>query len=426
MPLVPSSADGKAPPEQHVSVSLVETCSEKTLPQSTNMPILNPCLAFIQHLMRSRDKTFIQDAVCSRFSLFAIMVARETLYIYSSPQEKYVYRGPNKVTNVRDRSIHAFGGLYSKFIELDALETAPVIACPSVDLGLLISFNDEPVIADSRFRRIENEIEELKRTFHAYTAIVQSSSPSPHVDPASSIQPSTRSRLVSESFKRRRTEDGVVSSTPSESEDSVSETEQDSGYRLPHDQRKKQDRKTYSEKVKELPVNYGKPSYGTNRKPNRPQATWGKGSSLNTNHLSGAPPEIFMFRCGLQVEEENVKEHFKALNIDLIKVCKMTSHPEARTHSFCLTPSKTEDFNKIMTGDFTPPFVGVRKFTTRRNNIRPESKNTLVSDFLRENPEVSIQGKSNERESAASMGGNTGSAGGYSAGSNPQPNDGGK
>lgn len=362
------------------------------------LPILNSCLALTKHLMAAKDKSYIQDAVVSRFSLEVVMVARETLHTHCSPKEKYAYRGPNKVVNVRDRSIHAFDGIYSKCVELDALNRMPVIACPSEDLGILLSFNNDPIVVDARFRQIENEISELKRTFHQYTDVVRSNNPLPTVDQASSIPPATRRRLVSESNKRRRTDNGV---------EYLSESEDDE-FKLPRDQVKKLERRTYSDRLKDAPPNSDRQLSLANKKPNRPPATWGKAKSLNNSHLSGSPPEIFMFKCRLNVEEENVKEHFKALEIDLPEVCKMTKHAEARSHSFKLTVATAEDYEKILTGNYTPPYVGVRRFIPAKRIINKENSNSqsgvttqAINDFLSESPPRFMQTSTVEKSDPA-------------------------
>lgn len=344
--------------------------------------------------MAAKNKTYIQDAVVSRFTLDALMVAREILHTHCSPKEKYAYRGPNRVVNVRDRSIHAFDGIYTKCVELDALKKMPVIACPSDDLGMLLSFNNDPVIVDSRFSKIESEIAELKRTFHRYTEVITSSNPFPTIEQAALIQPtippsippSTRRRLVSQSNKRMRTDEGVPNVEHSESEDSMNETEDESAFQLPRDQAKKLARRAYSDRLKAAPPTGTIAKQPSNKKPNRLPATWGKANAQSTNHLRGSPPQIFMFNCRLEIEEENVKDHFKATHIELSKVCKMTKHAEARTHSFCITVSSPEDYDKIMTGDFTPSYVGVRRFIPARrvNNQNTNATSKVINDFLTE------------------------------------------
>ena len=99
--------------------------------EAKDATILNPCLALSKHLMSYREKSHIQNVICSRFSLDALKEAREIIYTYSEPGKPYAYRGPYKVVNVRDKSTAAFEDIFSKLSELDAKGKMPIIACPS-------------------------------------------------------------------------------------------------------------------------------------------------------------------------------------------------------------------------------------------------------------------------------------------------------
>lgn len=340
------------------------------------IPILNSCLALTRHLMNARNKTYVENAVLDRFSVEALMVAREVLFTRTAPKDRYSYRGPNNTPNPRDRALHAFDGIYKKFVELDALNTCPVIACKSDDLGMLLTFNNDAVLVENRFRKMETEMSELKRTFLAYTEVISSGNNFPTMEPLSSIHPTTRRRLGSES-KKRRLDNGVEHTATglSESDDSSVDDDAQSQYQLPKDQVKRLTRRSYSDKAKQgPPSNVRKPS---NRNTNKPTATWGKASNgVNTNRLSGSPPEIFMFNCKLNTEEVKVKEHFEALGVGVQKVEKMTKFAEARSLSFRLMVSTQDDFEKIMSGEFTPQNVGVRRFIPARRSNTKESNFT--------------------------------------------------
>ena len=352
------------------------------------LPILNSCLTFIKYLMASKDKNYIQDAVVSRFSLEAVMTAREELYKCCCPMDRYAYRGPNKVINVRDRSIHAFEGIYTKLIEVDALNVMPVIACPSEDLGMLLRFNSDSLIIDTRFQKLESEISDLKPTFHRYTEVVASSNQYPTPDQASAIPPVTRRRLGSESFKRRRMENGVkqTGSSDVESEGSANEDEQEEQFHLPREQARQVARRSYSDKVKaysQQPAT-NRPQQAATNKPKRRPAIWGKATVTN-GQLSGNPPEIMMFNCRLRCKEEHVMDHFKALGIDLVKASNMTTYADARTRSFRLTVSSISDYDKIMTGELTDQCVGVRRFIPKAQSFnKPNDLAIAVTQFLNE------------------------------------------
>lgn len=344
--------------------------------EAKDATILNPCLALMKHLMSCRDKTHIQNVICSRFSLDALKVAREIIYAYSEPNERYVYRGPNKVVNVRDKSIHAFEGIFSKLSDLDAKGKIPIIACPSEDMGMLLSLHNDPVAVDDRFRALEKEVRDMKKLVHEFTASCRDSNEYPPLPTASGIQPATRSRLLSESNKRRRTEDGEMPGS-----DSESESQMDGEFSLPRQQQKKLIRRSYRNQLNNgVSVAESQDPTGNQRKSTRPKATWGKPNTVPSTHLSGPPPEIFMMNCRKQVGVENVKQHFESHNITLADV-KLRSHEEARKNSFILTVSSRDDYNKIMSGDLIPEDVGVRQYFKKRFN--PTEGSNQVTDFLR-------------------------------------------
>ena len=110
---------------------------------------------------------------------------------------------------------------------------------------------------------------------------------------------------------------------------------------------------------------------------------WGKSTNVTSEHLSGPPPEIFMVNCRTTIQEENVKEHFSSLKVDVLEV-KKKSHENARKNSFVITPATREDYDKIMSGDYLPRDVGVRQFFRRRYQATEASK--AVTDFLQSSP----------------------------------------
>ena len=357
------------------------------LADSTNSPgeakdatILDPCLALMKHLMSCRNQTHIQNVICSRFSLDALMKAREIIFTYSEPNERYVYRGPNKVVNVRDRSTHAFEGIFSKLSELDAKGKMPIIACTSEDMGLLLSLHNDPVAVDDRFRAVEKEVRDMKQLVHELTASLQTRFRDDYPLPsASAIQPATRERLLSDSNKRRRTEGGQVPGSDSEGESQL-----DEDFVLPRHQQKKAQRLYSQQLTKRSLVAEPQDPRGNLKKSTRPKATWGKSSTAPSDHLSGPPPEIFMMNCKKQVTAENVKQHFEVHKITLVDV-KLSSHGDARKHSFILTVSSRDDYTKIMSGDLIPQDVGVRQYFQRRFNPADSSNqvnSNQVNEFL--------------------------------------------
>ena len=209
------------------------------------------------------------------------------------------------------------------------------------------------------------------QTHKNYAAVVGGSA----WPPISSIQPTTRSRLLSESNKRRRTDEGDVPGSDTEVESLTDDVQT----------------KDRSRRWEEVP--YKKPSRNATgksrevhsdvKKPNRPKATWGKSKVPASDDLSGPPPEIFMMNCRKIIEKENVIRHFESHGITLVEV-KKASHSEARRNSFILTVNDRNDYNKILSGDLIPQDVGVRSYVPRPRNRNPDSGlNKDVNDFLR-------------------------------------------
>ena len=320
--------------------------------QPKGVVILNASLALIKHLMSCRDKDYIQNAICSRFSVEALKEACEVIYTYSEPNESYGYRGPNKVVNVRDRSIHAFDGIYLKLTELDAKGESPHIACPSDQMAMILSLHNDPVAVDDRFRSLERDVSKIMKMVEGHSMSF------PPLAPPSAIQPATRERLNSESsLKRKPNDDGDVASEESESEAAGD------GFTVQSYHAKKRARKTYSDQVK-APV---KPSQQAvdRKKSQKSKAVWGKSSSVTTEHLSGPPPQVFLVNCRPEIEEENVKKHFQSFGISLVDV-KLRSHHNARKKSFVLTVGKRKDFDQILSGDLLPEDIGVRQYWNRQ------------------------------------------------------------
>jgi hypothetical protein len=342
-------------------------------------PILNACLALTKHLMSCRPKSHIQGVICSRFNLDALKEARKIICTYNNT-EPYAYRGPNKVPNIRDKSIHAFDGIFDKLMELDANDIMPTIACPSEDMGLLLSLHNDPIKVDDRFRSLEEDIRGLRHTLQTVMRSVSSNPDHPTLQQASAIQPNMRARLNSESSKRRRTEEGEVAGSESDSE-----LQMEGEFTLPPAQLKRLNRRTYSGQVRNgsTSAEKDKPT-GADKKTSRPKAIWGKSDTVTKEHLSGPPPEIFMMNCSLHIKEENVKQHFVSLGINVLEVEKK-SHEKARKNSFVITPSAREDYDKIMSGDHLPRDVGVRQYFRRR--YQPTTVTSkAVSDFLVSSP----------------------------------------
>ena len=365
--------EGTVPPT-HCSVF---NLTEKTSDQPGNTPILNAVLALMKYLRSHRDKEHIYNVILSRFNLEALKEARQIIYTYSDPDERYAYRGPYSVSNPREKCAHAFDGIFVKMDELDGKDLMPVIACPSDDMALLLSLHNDPVAVDDRFKKLEKEVSEMRTALSVVTSSAQAAPGDGKSWPGlSSIQPSTRNRLLSESNKRRRTEAGETPGSESEVESSAED-------HVPKDQRRKWTKVSYSRKLSQNVPSKSREENPGVKKNNRPKATWGKSKTAASVDLSGPPPEIFMMNCRKTIEEENVRRHFESHGITLTEV-KKASHDDARRNSFVLTMANRDDYNKILSGDLIPQDVGVRTYISRPRRYNPgSSQSNPINDFLR-------------------------------------------
>ena len=340
----------------------------------------------MKYLRSSRDKEYIYNVICSRFSLELLKEAREIIYTHNnlSEKEKYAYRGPYGKPNPRDHIAHAFDGICAKMDELDSNGKMPIIACPSEDMALLLSLHTEPIAVDDRFKKLEKEVRDMKSLI---ADIASSGKTSERLEDssrpaASGIHPGTRSRLLSESHKRRRTEDGEVAGS-----DSETESVEGDGFSIPRAHQKKLERQSYRNQLLKAPSGKPQEFKSDARKSSRPKPVWGKSKAPASENLSGSPPEIFMVNCRRTIEEENVRIHFASHSIDLVQI-KKASHADARKNSFILTVANREDYHKIMSGDLTPEDVGVRQYFRRRQHPEPKSASTRSAReyeaFLRE------------------------------------------
>ena len=85
--------------------------------------------------MNSRDKLFIVNWVCSKFSLNSIKGAREEISKLLDPDSSKNYRGPNNAKSDREKSVHALEGIISMLHSIDQSNTLHVsFVCPNDEL----------------------------------------------------------------------------------------------------------------------------------------------------------------------------------------------------------------------------------------------------------------------------------------------------
>ena len=349
--------------------------------------VLNVCLAFIQSMRPARDKSVIQEATVSGFDLKSIKIAREVLLRYSNPKDRKGYQGPRNSTDT-EIAVHAFGDIYAKLKEIDEQGRLPTFACPAEDLRLLPQskrMNDVHGLCQVKFEHMEAELQELKKTFHTFTNLLtsaESNRPAPE-DPAanvrappnvslpperpvaSAIHPELRDRLDSPSSSIGKRRKLSVSDYSTCDEDNGED-----GYQLQGPQRRKLARRRQSKEkspAKNLSDGFAanSRSYAASARshPKREYVV-GRGKVSATGRFKCvAPkvPQLFMTKCDPETEETDVKEYIESEGIIGISVEKISPI------SFIITVKKMEDFNNMLTGNYVPPGVYVRKYHPRRN-----------------------------------------------------------
>ena len=338
---------------------------------NSSIPILDACLTYIVSLMKTRDKRFVADATVRSFDFSHIKAAREILFRYADPKEKYAFRGLGQQKPTHERSHHALDSLFNKLCELDKEGKLPIVACPSHQLHLLPSMDSaiDPRRIEDRFQNVESNVEWLKAQLDSLK-FMQS---------ISGIPPKTRGRLdstASNSAKRLRSEENEGDDdddyhSVAESSSSVMDVEE-----RPFIQPKYNVRKA-AKRVNQSTTDGPKPSTSfaqvaskvpvlNEQSKQRKPPTWGK-CTESSELLGGAPPDIFLSHCRRSIEEENVKSYLEGRDIVVTQV-KKTSHNDAQWNSFRVSIKKYADFNKILSGDIIPNDIAVRQYYKARIN----------------------------------------------------------
>ena len=327
---------------------------------SGKVHIIDSCLSYIHCLMSSRDKQDIRNKVCSKFSLEQLKVSRQRIYeVYDESGKKYKYNGPHS-KNERDKILDAFEGIFSKMVKLDAEDKMPLFSVSSFDLLDLITVNDEKRSSDcdSKFKKIENDIQELKQTFHSFVTVITSSNKP--VIPTNPLPPVVRDRLLSTASKRSASE------VSDEDEDPItsflnSDPSQPDKFILPRKQRQKLKRPKINSQA-----DGGKTSsYSeiTKKGKEKPPSTWGTAKS--TAGFRGAVPEVFIYNGDITVTTDDISEWFEFQNIRIRSIEKK-SHNEAQKTSFKVTPATKEDYDLILDGSHLPDGIAARRFIPPR------------------------------------------------------------
>ena len=359
--------------------------------------ILNACLAFIHCHMAVRDKLYIKGKTCSTFTLEQLKNAREQIFRFCEPDKSYGYRGPNGKSD-RDKAYDAFDGIYGKLVKLDAENKMPVLSAPSSDLMSLLTISGcEHGEYDSKFMKIDEEISELKKTFHSFVSVVTASHSQPQLP--KSFPPGVRSRLLSTGSKRSASEisdedndDDVISVLDSESHINNSE-----GFQLPRRQRQKQKRSRISSNDESK----SKQSFSSIlKKPKeKPPSTWGKAKA--TSSFRGAVSDIFLYNLDFDVTAKDVQDYFEANSVTIRKI-ERKSHEQAQRTSFRMSVATQEMYDLILEGSLLPEGVAARRFIPPKWNPNGEKTKVTTSQLNKEINSSQVQKYLRELDDIAS------------------------
>ena len=349
--------------------------------------ILNPVLTYVKYLMGCETKLSIQNIVCSKFELDVLKSARETLYKSLAPDEAYRYNGPKSSTTDAEKSVHALEGILTKLQQLDRSASSIVFACPSYDFSIINPSSGNSVgddISMFRMNKMEKDIDELKsmkskfddlqNTVIAMITSADGPRPRPPLMPTgdpNEFPPIPRDRSAS-TMSNKRTRG---------SESDVDPFTDNDGFRLSRNQRKKVFR---DEKRQKVSSTSGTDSYankiinGTPKVPKKKQFQWGKATEDPSSGFKGLIPELFITRCSVDTQPEQVANHLQLKGITIKKI-ERKSREEAPFKSFKITVNSSEDFEKILSGEPLPHHVQVRKWIYYANkNTESSFKKSLA------------------------------------------------
>ena len=366
--------------------------------------ILNPVLTYVKYLMGCETKLSIQNIVCSKFELDVLKTARETLYKSLAPDEPYRYNGPKSSTTDAEKSVHALEGILTKLQQLDRNASSIVFACPSYDFSIINPSSGNSVgddISMFRMNKMEKDIDELKSMksrFDDLQNTVIAMITSADVPPPRPALIPTGDPNEFPPIPRDRSASTVSNKRTRGSESDVDPFTVNDGFRLSRNQRKKVFR---DEKRQKVSSTSGTESYankiinGTPKVPKKKQFQWGKATEDPSSGFKGLIPELFITRCSVDTQPEQVANHLQLKGITIKKI-ERKSREEAPFKSFKITVNSSEDFEKILSGEPLPHHVQVRKwiYYTNKNNESSFKKSLAELDSLEKSILNSGQSKS--------------------------------
>ena len=346
--------------------------------------ILDGCLSYIKYLMGSESKLSIQNIACAKFDFNTLKASREKLYKTVSPEVKYVYTGPRSASTEAEKSVHALEGILTKLHQLEQSDKTDLptymFACPRSHMESILNAENQAAgdeIQRYRLNKIELDVNELKSMKaqmddmkSTLLAVMMSQFDQNEVPSAPIIQhdsefpPIQRDRSSSvQSYKRPR-------ASESDSEKSTDPK----GFHMPRNVVRKSLRSEKKAKMNPTPV----PSFSDKLKSGTPKPTdlkkkfqWGKSSEESSVRLQGVIPDIFVTRCSLDTQPEQLVNHLKEKGSN-VKNIQLKSREEANFKSFKLSVFTSQEYDKVICGEPLPPRIQVRPWIYYRNNSVPQ------------------------------------------------------
>ena len=322
--------------------------------------------------MGSESKLSIQNTICAKFDLETLKIARETLYKTVLPDKKYVYQGPKNTSSEGEKAVHALDGILTKLYELDQNASSIIFACPSYQLESIISTNTNSAgeeIQRYRLNKMEADISDLKSMKSQIDDIKATMIEMITSKGQPSVPISDKSEFPS--LQRERSSSVVSNKRPRNSESDSEHFTDTEGFQLPRSQIKKN---TRTEKKAKLASNSNtlfsdKIKNGTPKPISRKKNfEWGKSSEESSTSFRGVIPDIFLTRCSVDTESQDIVDYLKNKGIQ-VKNIERKSRDEANFKSFRLAVNTSKDYDLVISGEPLPPRVRVRPWIYYRNNI---------------------------------------------------------
>ena len=343
-------------------------------------PILNSCLAYMRFLMNTRDKSYVQDSVCARFTVNILKAAHKALSKFCDPALEYNVRGPTK-SSPREKAVFFFDESYKILVKLDRQALSPVLACPSDELGTLLDMNGpcDHKMMENRFQSLEDKVSLIsgfEKSLHDLKCTVASMGNSSDKQLAATAITVAMSDRIKEQSNQcvanvsnsvpDRSRASSISSLKRVRDDSDGESDVDTTFFTPKShirkekkQKRLQENKSYSGALKSSSA----PKASTTRR----QANWGSSTSTTSAGFAGAVPELFISNCRDNPKEEEIKVYLESKQLTILSV-KMMSQPDAFKKSFKIKVSSFSDYAKLISGgQYLPRGVAVKKFIYPRS-----------------------------------------------------------